>query len=173
MTAPRPVLLGERLHCPKCANELDIWEETRQVDRIGYTAPRWDNDAEEWTYTSDGNPQNESVELLDRYAQCPARSCGYLAPVEDRYDAETDTTDDLVQAIAEALTARGVCTYTEAVELVDGDDRPWRLLDAFEGDMPDAGDYWTCPGCASTVEPSDVRRHASECAHVDGAGQPT
>lgn len=126
-TATRPVLLGDRLHCPKCANELDIWEKTRQLDRIGYTAPRWDTDTEEWTYTSDDNPRNESVELLDRYAQCPARACGYLAPVEDRYDH----------------------------------------------DLPDAGDYWTCPGCADTVEPSDVRRHASECAHVDGAGQPT
>jgi len=30
-------------------------------------------------------------------------------------------------------------------------------------------DTWTCPGCGSKIEPSDVRRHASECDKYDGS----
>lgn len=33
-------------------------------------------------------------------------------------------------------------------------------------------DTWTCPGCGTKVEASDVRRHTQECDFVDGAGQP-
>lgn len=33
-------------------------------------------------------------------------------------------------------------------------------------DAEDEG--WTCPGCGRVIEPSDVRRHASECEKYDG-----
>lgn len=95
-TTPDPAILrGGRLHCPSCARELDIWEETRNVDRIAYTAPRWDGDNEEWTYTAHGNAVGVAVELIARYAQCPATSCAYSTDIEDRYDAAiADATDD-------------------------------------------------------------------------------
>lgn len=85
-TEPRAVLLGDDLHCPRCARTLDIWEETRHIDRVPYTEPRYDTDANEWTYAADGHTENVSVELLDRYAQCPARNCGYTTPTEPRWD---------------------------------------------------------------------------------------
>lgn len=90
----QPVLIDGLLHCPACGAAVDIWEETRQVDRITYDSPRWDADQDQWTYLSDGHSTNESVELLERYAQCTMRRCGLVFTVEERDDEATELDAD-------------------------------------------------------------------------------